>query len=397
MRPRAVVLPVAPVAVATVAMAVVAALLLRTLEPISDALALAAAVAAGASVYALVLWRTAPELVETALRLVGRKARAVRSVATTADALVLTLSDDRFAHATLGVIRTLGRLGVRTHLLAPDHHGPADRSRYLTTSTPLRDTTEDAVVEAVRKRTEEAAEPPVLVVVGDPAALCVDAIAEELARYVRLPRPPPGLPRHFADKDELRRLAAAHGVPTPRTARPTSLDEAERFAAEVGFPIMVKAADPRLIDWAGGQISVRGAADVGGLRGLLLDAEERLRPNLLLQEFIPGGTAAVWFFHGYFDATSTCLFGAVGQKLREHPPGAGSTTLAVVRPHAAIEAAATAFVGDCGFQGIVDAEFRIDPRSGQAVLLDLNPRVGPTSGSSSTSTVSTWCGPCTST
>lgn len=71
-RPGAVVSPIAPIAFATAAMAAAAASCLVLLEPLSAAGALAAAVLSGVGVYVAVLTWRAPDLVETARRLVGR-------------------------------------------------------------------------------------------------------------------------------------------------------------------------------------------------------------------------------------------------------------------------------------------------------------------------------------
>jgi predicted ATP-grasp superfamily ATP-dependent carboligase len=54
----------------------------------------------------------------------------------------------------------------------------------------------------------------------------------------------------------------------------------------------------------------------------------------------------------------------------------GHTALGVCRGNAELETAARRFISAVGFQGIVDSEFRYDPRDGVYKLLDANPRVG---------------------
>jgi predicted ATP-grasp superfamily ATP-dependent carboligase len=294
----------------------------------------------------------------------------------TAAAVVLKLGEGRLAHGALGVIRSLGRLGVRVHLVAAGDRRVLAGSRFVTASTGIDPDDRDAVLTTLVGLAGGFDEPPVLLPIGDGSAMFIDDAADALAPHYRFSRSAPGLARSLADKGELTRLTGDHGLATPRTHAVSGLVEAEAFAGEVGFPLMVKAADPRAIDWAAGAVSVRKVYDLGGLREVVGDGAGGVRPNLLLQEFIAGGTDGVWFFHGYFDATSTCLAGYVGQKLREHPPGAGPTTLGVVAPNERVRRAAVELLRACGYRGLVDAEFRHDAATDRYLLLDVNPRVG---------------------
>src|SRR2546425_3495393 len=49
----------------------------------------------------------------------------------------------------------------------------------------------------------------------------------------------------------------------------------------------------------------------------LFRSEDLEHPNLMLQEYIPGGEDSVWMFNGYFNEHSECLFGITGKKLRQ--------------------------------------------------------------------------------
>jgi PST family polysaccharide transporter len=71
-----VVKPVVPVAAATAAMALVAAVSISLLRSAPDAVALAVSVVLGGATNVLVLWRAAPDLIAEGLRLVRRR-RAV--------------------------------------------------------------------------------------------------------------------------------------------------------------------------------------------------------------------------------------------------------------------------------------------------------------------------------
>jgi ubiquinone/menaquinone biosynthesis C-methylase UbiE len=98
----------------------------------------------------------------------------------------------------------------------------------------------------------------------------------------------------------------------------------------------------------------------------------------MLQEYIPGGPETVWMFNGYFDSSSRGLVGFTGQKLRQHPPYTGMSTLAVVRDNPEVRALTEQLMSAIGYRGIVDMGYRFDARDGRYKLLDVNPRVGAT-------------------
>jgi predicted ATP-grasp superfamily ATP-dependent carboligase len=290
-------------------------------------------------------------------------------------AVVLTLGEGRFDHGALGAIRSLGRLGVAVHLAGAAGSAPS-RSRYLRSTTVIEPSDRAGVVARLGELGHRLPDRPVLVTIGDRAAMLVDDHRAALAPSFRFADAPPGLVTALADKGRLLELATAAGVEVPRTVRPVDLAGADAFAADVGFPVVVKAADPRAIRWAEGERSVAVADDRRELHGLLAGGDGTLRTNLLLQEFLPGSADAVWFFHGYFDGQSVCRFGAVGRKLREDPPGGGLTTLGVVAPNPAVEDAAIRLLQTAGYRGIVDAEFRHDRERDRYLAIDVNPRSG---------------------
>jgi predicted ATP-grasp superfamily ATP-dependent carboligase len=114
----------------------------------------------------------------------------------------------------------------------------------------------------------------------------------------------------------------------------------------------------------------------------LLEQYDRMEfpgtPNVMLQEYIPGGPDSIWMFNGYFNADSDYLIGITGRKLRQHPPYTGITTLGVCVTNEAINETTRKFFKALGYQGIVDMGYRYDARDGRYKLLDVNPRLGAT-------------------
>ncbi|MGH3670368.1 MAG: carboxylate--amine ligase, partial [Pseudonocardiaceae bacterium] len=95
---------------------------------------------------------------------------------------------------------------------------------------------------------------------------------------------------------------------------------------------------------------------------------------LMLQEYIPEGRD--YFFHGYSDASAQCRPAFIGIKERSYPAHAGLTSLGRWVDHPELHRQATELVARLGFRGIVDLDYRFDPRDATFKLLDFNPRLG---------------------
>ena len=100
--------------------------------------------------------------------------------------------------------------------------------------------------------------------------------------------PPPALLELLGDKTAARRLAASAGVPVlPGTEQPVkSIAEAEKIAAEIGYPVMVKAA------MGGGGRGMRVVHDSTQLAALLEDAQGEARSafgdaSVFLEKYLP--------------------------------------------------------------------------------------------------------------
>jgi predicted ATP-grasp superfamily ATP-dependent carboligase len=101
-------------------------------------------------------------------------------------------------------------------------------------------------------------------------------------------------------------------------------------------------------------------------------------PNLMLQEYIPGGSEMVWMFDGYFDSESRCLFGLTGKKIRQYPAYSGVTSLGVCVVNDDVTNQTKEFMKTIGYRGILDIGYKYDVSTRQYKLLDVNPRIGTT-------------------
>jgi D-aspartate ligase len=279
-------------------------------------------------------------------------------------------------HGTLGIIRSLGRLGVPVYTTAEQRFVPAAMSRYLT-GTFIWDTRgldSHTLLAGLAGIGEKLARRTVLVPTDDVAAVFVAEHSSVLAKWFLFPRLPPELPRRLANKRELNSLCKSMAFPCPRAAFPTSLDDVYEFIAKAVFPVVVKAAESRRLPKGTRGTSI--ARTPQELLAIYRRAESPGCPNLFFQEYIPESCAEDWIFHGYRNARTGCFAAFTGKKLRSYPPFAGFTTLGVSTSNDALRRQTEGFLKAISYSGIMDIDYRLDKRDGQYKILDFNPRIG---------------------
>jgi D-aspartate ligase len=292
--------------------------------------------------------------------------------------LILQRADGTFQHGVLGIVRSLGRLGVQVHLLHHDRSTPAALSRYCRGGVVY--CPPGAPDEVVVERLEEFGRrsgPVVLIPTDDESVLLVEAYADELRSYFRFPEQPYGLAEALSNKVDMARLCDEHDVPTPWVHAIRDRDDLVSMSREVAYPIAVKSIDGARTFRRTGE-RMRIVDDAPALVRAYDELEDPDFPNLLLQEYIPGGPESVWMLNGYFDADSECRGAVTGRKLRQLPPYTGVTTLGVCAPNPEVDDTTRRFMKRVGYRGVLDIGYRYDERDGQYKLLDVNPRVGAT-------------------
>jgi D-aspartate ligase len=290
--------------------------------------------------------------------------------------LVLKLVPLPLHHGGVGIIRSLGRMGVPVYGVVEDRFTPATVSRYLngffiwnTSGLATKQ-----LLEGMAMIGERLSRPTIVIPTDDAAAIFLAEQAATLQRWFLLPDQPASLPRTVADKKGLYQVCRRIGEPCPDMVFPTSIDDVHRFAERAAFPLVAKVAASWLLSKGGFTPSIAHTPEEACT--FYRRAESQGVPNLILQEYIPPGHGEDWFYHGYRNLRSNCCLGFTGRKLRSYPPFAGPTTLGKAVLNQRLQQQVEALLQTLSYAGITDLDYRLDKRDGQYKLLDFNPRVG---------------------
>ncbi|MEX2284988.1 MAG: carboxylate--amine ligase [Gemmatimonadota bacterium] len=284
-----------------------------------------------------------------------------------------------FHHGSLGIARSLGRLGISVYGIDADRDAPGLESRYLKGSTvwDFRAISPHVSLDFLLHYADQVGGRPLLIATSDDAALFIAQNSEALSKRYLFPRLPLETVRTLCDKKSLFHLCKKLDVPTPETAFPTNAEEVSAYAREAQFPVMVKGIDGLKLERRTGKKMAIAHSPLELLR-YYSELEDPADPNIMLQEYIPGGDDTIWMFNGYFDSSSRCRAAFTGKKLRQHPIHTGATSLGIVLENDKVAQLTIEFMQRIRYRGILDIGWRYDARDGSYKLLDPNPRIGST-------------------
>jgi D-aspartate ligase len=289
---------------------------------------------------------------------------------------VLRRHHDALQHGSLAVARSAGRLGIRVYGGYDRRWEPVGLSRYSRGRMKVaRGAPDDRLLDAMRAEGRRLGR-AVLIPVDDSGAVFVGDHADALREHFLFPHQPADLYRRLSSKREMHDLCRELDIPTPSSSFPQDEAELLDVLGDALFPVVLKQVDGWLqsLDPAAPSVLIAGSERqaLEGYRRM----ESQERPNVMVQEYIPGGSDTIWIFNGYFDPESECLAGFTGRKLRQRGPHTGPATLGECLPNEEVAEATRRLARETGYRGIIDIGFRHDRRDGLYKLLDVNPRLG---------------------
>jgi D-aspartate ligase len=162
------------------------------------------------------------------------------------------------------------------------------------------------------------------------------------------------------------------GVSHPLTYFPVDTNEVKSISKEIKYPCILK---PSYSGYFRSEFHTKF---------FIAKSSEELVPfyenaisrnhDVMIQEIIPGNAKDMYGFNAYynknFEPTGTLMY----RRIREWPHGFGNGCLIEKVDEPELEKTINSFVNIIGYNGIVDAEFRKDPRDGLFKVIEVNAR-----------------------
>ncbi len=276
-------------------------------------------------------------------------------------------------HPGLGIVRSLGRRGIPVYVL-DDIHSICSYSKYATRIIRVKDLrderrTIDATLEAGSRFNLKNW---VLFPTRDETVAAFSRHRSELSTQFRVTTPGWDTVKWAWDKKNTYELATKLGIPCPQTFNPRSHDELSALHSEL--PLAIKPAVKENFFYATGAKAWR--ADTADELHTAYDrAARQIRAEeILIQEIIPGdGLEQVSYCAFFRDGEAHSKL--VARRARQHPREFGRAATyveSIALP--IIEELSERFLRAIDYYGLVEVEFKRDPRDGAYKLLDVNAR-----------------------
>lgn len=273
-------------------------------------------------------------------------------------------------YRALGVARSLGRHGVPVWIIAERAEPLASVSRYAQRSLRWPPGDDQERVAFLRELAiTDGLRGWALIPSSDVAAAMIARRHDDLASHYVHTTPPWDVLRWAYDKRLTYELAQRLGVPCPVTLGPADALDAVRF------PGVLK---PAVKEHANALTTAKAwrVDDADHLRRRHAEAVQLLEPDLLVvQELIPGGGEA------QFSYAALCRDGVpvaslAARRTRQYPAdfGRASTFVETVECSEVLQPSMR-LIHAMRYTGLIEIEYKRDPRDGVLKLLDMNPRV----------------------
>jgi D-aspartate ligase len=272
----------------------------------------------------------------------------------------------------LAAIRSLGRAGAP--VVAVDHRPWAlgFRSRYaLPVVTPEAGSDEDGFVAHLVELGDALGRPAPIFPTHDVWLNAIARRQSELGERFLYPFPTWDVLERIQNKRVQLEAAEAAGVEIPGTGHPRSAAEALALARDLGFPVLVKPADPIEFKRRYKRQAFRCETEAE-LENAYAQAEAH---EPMVQELIPGGDDALYTLGSHLDADGEPLGVFSGRKLRQTPRLVGTCRVGEAVWVQEVVDAGLRLLEAVAYRGLSQVEFKRDPRDGRYKLMEINPRL----------------------
>jgi predicted ATP-grasp superfamily ATP-dependent carboligase len=273
----------------------------------------------------------------------------------------------------LGIARSLGRRGIPVCLI-DDEVSIARASRFVRDAIRVPGLrTEQALLDALAlARGKLSLSGWVLYPTREENVASIAANRDELQREFRVPTPGLVSIRHAWDKRDVYGLAEQLSIPVPRTWLPQSAEDVA--AIEVADPVILKPAIKEHFFYATHAKAWRANTSAELLAAFRRATEIMPASEVIVQEMIPGGGEQQYAYCAFFREGRPAASMTVRRR-RQHPSdfGVASTFVETISLPELAEPSCR-FLAAIDYYGLVELEYKRDPRDGVYKLLDVNAR-----------------------
>jgi D-aspartate ligase len=276
--------------------------------------------------------------------------------------------------SNLGAVRNLGRCGVPTVVLDVKKNQAAFYSKYAKGFIcPHPKYEEKSYIDFIMSLGVKLHEKGVLIPTGDTELLALLKHRSQLEPYFHFTMSSYDKVNLFLNKKLFYQYLQKQDIPHAKTFFPCDENEVKGIYRDISYPCIIKPVYPTYfrLDFHTKLFLVSSPQQLIALYKKISAKHH----EVMLQEIIPGEAETMFGFNTYYDHAGTAHGMFMYQRIREWPLGFGNGCYIQRVEVPMLEHLTTSLIRKIGFYGIVDAEFKRDPRDGLYKFIEINPRV----------------------
>ena len=268
------------------------------------------------------------------------------------------LTDGNFKH-TLAAVRSLGKRGIDVTVLSHIRPSISFYSKYchhhVIAPDPEHDPRfADFLLEYVKDHDFD-----VLLPISFAAVMQASRIRKELEKYVRIPLTDTAALEIAGSRDRTLRFASNIGIHIPKTWYPRNETEVNAIAGDISYPAVIKGSEESGFVW-------------------YLNSPEELSEKYriivkyspVIQEYIHG--EGYGFFALYNQGKARAIF--MHKRIREYPVTGGPSAVAESIYNPGLRDTGLKLLDALHWHGVAMVEFKKDEKTGEFVLMEINPK-----------------------
>lgn len=268
----------------------------------------------------------------------------------------------------LGVVRSLGQMGIPVVVIDTNLDAPAMRSRYgRKRQIPSLEGYE--LLESLNQLAKELNGPATLFLTEEKTVVTISAQRDQLPPGFRVRLPDHDRLMQLMHKQGFQDLAESYSAPVPKTVRLEGWADIPKIS-RLTFPCVFK---PSKKSYEYGALfkkayKVNSATEVEELYRQI----EPVLSDMVVQEWIEGSDSEIYFCMQYIGQDGTVIGSFVGRKIRSWPPRIGGTASCTSAWEYAEELGATTseFFKQVGFTGMGSMEYKRDARDNRFYMVE---------------------------
>jgi len=278
----------------------------------------------------------------------------------------------------LQTARILAKRGVPVLAVAKDPQHYCCRTR-MCKRIYRADTSGEAFIALLERLGPTLTEKAVLFPCTDMSVLLLARWRKRLEPWYHVDLPELEVVETLMDKGRFYELARRHGLPVPATFILRNRGDAERAAAELTFPCVLKPP-MKTPQWerqtSEKVLQARSPEELLEIYDRCIEWSD----VLTVQQWIPGDDSNLYSCNCYLDAASQPLATFVARKLRQWPPKTGTSSLGEECRNDVVLNTTIRLFQSVGYRGLGYVEMKRDARTGQHYIIE--PNVGRPTGRS---------------